>query len=176
MLDRVLDERLHEERRHPHRTRVGRHVDRDDELVAESRLLEVEIALHVSQLLLERHELRGARELRAHVVGKREHEASGAVGVGAHERGDRVERVEHEVRLHLRLERGRRRTGELRELQLRRELVAEALEQVDRRLVERRSCGRVDDHGACRPVRVSERHDRRGAERAGSVTAFDADP
>src|SRR4029077_19387936 len=64
VLDRVLDERLHEEGRQPHGQRFRGGVDRYDQLLAEARLLKIEVALHVSQLLLERDELGGTRKLR----------------------------------------------------------------------------------------------------------------
>ena len=170
VLHRVLDERLHEVRRQAHGPRVGRHVERHLELRPEARLLQVEVALHVPQLVVERDELVRPRELRAHVVRERQHQPARAIRVGPHERGDRVQRVEDEVRLHLREQRGRGRGRELRELQLRRELVAQHLEQLDRRLVERRAARRVGDDRARRPVRHPQRHDRRRAQRARLVT------
>ena len=103
------------------------------------------------------------------MVCEREHEPARAFRLGADERRDRVQRVEDEVRLHLRLQRGRRRGVELRQLQLRRELRAEQVERLDGRLVERRSRGRVRDDRAGRAVGQLQRHDRCGAERAGRM-------
>ena len=65
------------------------------------------------------------------------------------------------------------RAGELGELQLRRELLAELCEQVDVVLVERRPVGGVDDQRSDRAVRSPERHDRRRTERALGVAAGD---
>ena len=139
VLDRVLDERLHEQRRQAHAERVGRCVDGHAKLRPEPRLLELEVALHVPQLVFERDELARAREPAAQMIGEREHEPPRALRLGADERRDRVQRVEDEVRLHLRLQRGRRRGVELRQLQLRREVAADLLERLDRHLVERRA-------------------------------------
>ena len=63
--------------------------------------------------------------------------------------------------------------GELRELQLRRKLLAKVGEQVDVGLAERRAVGGVDDQRADRPVGESKRHDRGGAQRALGMTARD---
>ena len=79
----------------------------------------------MAELLVERDELAGPREPAAQVVGEGEHELARAIGIRSDERGDRVQRVEDEVRLHLRLQRRGRRRGELGQLELRRELVAE---------------------------------------------------
>ena len=176
VLDRVLDERLDEERRQPDGERVGSGVDGHGELRPEARLFEVEVAAHVPQLLLERDELAGAREAAAEVVREREHEVARALGLRADEGGDRVERVEDEVRLHLRLQRGRRGGRQLGQLELRRELRAESLEQLDRALVERRAVGREGDDGAGRAVAQEEGHDGRRAERARGVRALGAQP
>ena len=128
------------------------------------------------QLLLERDELARLHEPAAQVIGEREHEPSRPLGLGADERRDRVQRVEDEVRLHLRLQRGRRRGRQLGQLQLRRELLAERLERLDRGLVERRAAGRERDDGAGRAVVQPQRHDGRRAERAGGMAALDAQP
>ena len=73
VLDRVLDERLDEERRQPHLERLRRRVDLHPELGAEAGLLEREVALDVAQLLRQRHELAGPPERPAAVVGEGEH-------------------------------------------------------------------------------------------------------
>ena len=75
------------------------------ELRAEARLLEDEVAADVAQLVVEGDELAGPREPAAQVVGEGEHQPPRVVGIRADERGDRVQGVEDEVRLHLRLER-----------------------------------------------------------------------
>ena len=85
------------------------------------------------------------------------------------------------MRLDLRLQRlelgrgsGTSGAGELRELQLPRELLAELGEQVDVILVERRAVGRIDDQRPDRPVGELQRNDRGRAERALGVAARDA--
>ena len=174
MLHGVLDERLNEERRHRRTSRVSDGASIVDlELRPEPRLLEVEVALHVRELLVERHQLAGPRELPTRVVGKRADEPARAVRVGPDQGGDRVQRVEDEVRLHLRLHRRRRRRGELRQLELRRQVIAELLQHRDELLVERRPVGGVRDDGADGPVRQPERDNRGRAERARRVTALD---
>ena len=91
----------------------------------------------MTQLVGERDELARLHEPAPQVIGEREHQPARALRLGADERRDRVQRVEDEVRLHLRLQGGRGRLGQLRELQLRRQLVAERLERLDSGLVER---------------------------------------
>ena len=146
MLDRVLDEGLNEKRRQAHAERVRCCVDRHAELRAEARLLELEVAVHVPQLLFQRDELARTRETTAQVIGEREHEPASSFRLGADERRDRVEGVEDEVRLHLRLQRRRRRSVELRQLKLRGQMAAHLFERLHRRLVERRAgCGVGDD-------------------------------
>ncbi len=137
VLDRVFDERLHEQWGKPHGQRVSVRHDRHLELRAEPRLLELEIALDVTQLVGERDELTRLHEPAPQMIGEREHEPACALGLGADERRDRVQRVEDEVRLHLRLQGGRGRLRQLRQLQLGRQLVAERLERLDGGLVER---------------------------------------
>src|SRR5204863_9473058 len=87
-------------------------------------------------------------ECPAAVIGKREDELAGTVWVGADEARDRVQAVEEEVRLDLGLQglqlRGRggaRRAGQLGELKLRGELVAERGQQVDVVVGQRRAGG-----------------------------------
>ena len=118
------------------------------------------------QLLVERDELARLHEPAPQVIGEREHEPARALGLGADERGDRVQRVEDEVRLHLRLQRGRGRRGQLGQLQLRGELLAERLERLDGGLVERRAGRREGDDRAGR-ARRSAAAARRRPRRAG---------
>ena len=148
VLDRVLDDRLHEERRQADLPGLGGCVDRDLELRAEARLLQREVALDVAEFLGERDELLRARQRPAHVVGERDDQPPRAFGVGADEACDRVQAVEDEVRLHLRLHRRHLRPGELCELQLGGELVAQLRQELDVRLAQRRAVGRVRDERA----------------------------
>ena len=180
VLDRVLDERLDEERRQAHRERLGRGVDLNLELRAKARLLERQVALDVLELLGERDELAWACERPAAVVRKGEDQLAGPVWVGADEAGDRVQAVEEEMRLDLRLQglqlggcRGARGAGELGELQLRGELVAERGQQADVVVSERRAVGRVGDERADWAVAQPQRHDRGRAERTGAIPACD---
>ena len=79
----------------------GKHVEGADVLVVSSAIKR------------DNPELVAARELGANVVGKGENEPTRPVRIGSHERGDRVQCVEDEVRLHLRLEGGCCCRGEL---------------------------------------------------------------
>src|SRR5581483_12463224 len=99
VLDGVLDERLDEERRQRHAKRLGGRVDLDLKLRAEPRLLEREVAAHVPELLLERHELTRSRQRPAAVVGEGEDQLARAIRIGADEARDRVQAVEEKVRL-----------------------------------------------------------------------------
>jgi hypothetical protein len=135
----------------------------------------------VPELLGERDELARARERPPAVVGEGEDQLSRTLGIGADEARDRVQAVEQEVRLDLGLEclqlRGCRsacRAGELGELQLRRELVAERREQVDVVVCERRAVRRVGDERTDRPVAEPQRHDGRRPEGTGGMAARDA--
>src|SRR5205807_784704 len=132
------------------------------------------ITLNVLELLGEGDEFAQARERPAAVTGKGENELASPVGIGADEARDRVQAVAEEVQLDLGLQRlqlrgcgGSRGTGELGELELRRELVAERPEQVDVVVGERRAVRRVRDEDADRAVAQSERDVRRCAERTG---------
>ena len=113
MLDRVFDERLHEKRRHHHLVGRGADAAVDDEVVAEARLLELEVRLDVPHLVGERDELRGLAQRGAAVLGERRDQMPRLVRLRADKRRDRVERVEEEVRLDLRLQGGElgRRAG-----------------------------------------------------------------
>ena len=106
VLDRVLDERLHEKRRHHHLVGRGADAAVDHEVVAEARLLELEVRLDVPHLIGERDELRRLAQRGAAVLRKRRDQMPRLVRLRADKRRDRVERVEQEVRLDLRLQRG----------------------------------------------------------------------
>ena len=174
VLDGVLDEWLHEQWRQANLERFGVGLDGDVELVAEPRLLEREVAPNVAELLIQRDELTGSREPRAQRIGEREDQLPCALRVGADERRDRIERVEDEVGLDLRLQCGGGRRLQLGKLELGRQLFAEVVERLNCRLVERRPGGRVRDDRPGRPVVEDERNDRRGAERAGGMSALGA--
>ena len=97
----VLDQRLHAQERHRDRQHLGRHAERHLQPVAEAGLLEQQVALDRAQLLGERRVVAVAAEGVAGEVGELQQQLARAVGVGAHEAGDRAERVVDEVRADL---------------------------------------------------------------------------
>ena len=105
MADGVLDQRLHAEERHCD----GEHLRCDPQphlqTVPEPGLLQQQVALHRPELLGERRVLAVAAERVAGEVRELQQQLAGPVGVGAHEAGDRAERVVDEVRADLRAER-----------------------------------------------------------------------
>ena len=116
MAQRVLDERLQQQRRHLEPPAGVVDVVRDLQAIAEPRALEIDVALDHAQLVAERRELPGGPiERRPHEVAQPEqHGQRRRVAVGANLRGDRVQRVEQEVRLDFqpqRVERGARQLG-----------------------------------------------------------------
>ena len=87
-------------------------VDRVAQPIAEAHPFDVEIGADDAQLLVERDERRRrAVERRAQQRGELPGHPLGAGRIVVHERGDRVQRVEQEVRLHARLDRGELRLG-----------------------------------------------------------------
>ena len=106
VLEGVLDEGLHDERRDEaaHRARLERVAHREP--VAEPHLLDREVLLHEKELRLERQLGLGGRvEGQAQQLGEaREHEVRG-FRVAVDEDTDRVKRVEEEVRLELHAQR-----------------------------------------------------------------------
>ena len=125
--DGVLDQRLDAEERHGDGEHLGRDPQRDLEPVAEAGLLQQQVALDRAELLGERGELAVPAEGVAGEVGELQQQLAGPVGVGAHERRDRAERVVDEVRAdlgpqraHLGLHQPGPRGVQLGELELRR--------------------------------------------------------
>ena len=102
------------------------HVPRDHQASAEARLLDVEIGAHERQLGAERRPLvLGLPQRVAEHLGELLHGAIGQIRIAMNEAGNRVERVEQEVRVDLRAQRLQARpTGEqlerLRALRLQR--------------------------------------------------------
>ena len=106
VLDRILDERLQNQPRHFGVERLGIDVEPDRQAILEARLLDLEVLLQELQLLLQRDARRArAVERQAEQIAQAADHAIGAVGIGVHERRDRVQRVEEKVRLQLGLER-----------------------------------------------------------------------
>ena len=173
VLDRVLDERLHEQRRQPDRERGGIGVDRHVELRVRTGPAPARGSCGRGRSSSSRVTNSPGRASRAaQMVGEREHELPRAFGIGADERRDRVQRVEDEMRLHLRLQRRGRRRAQLGELQLRGELVAERLECLrppSRRAAIRPSRTRRPRPPARRRVRAARRPRRRADRRGGGT-------
>ena len=103
VLDRILDQRLEDERRHPGGAEVGGHVDPDVEALGEARFLDVEIELLELDLLGEGDVLaRIEREARAEEGGEvDDHRLRFLVAPRHDQRGERVQGVEQEVRVDL---------------------------------------------------------------------------
>ena len=97
--DRVLHQGLEDQARHHRVERLGVGLDPDGEPVAEPGVLDVGVLLDELELLAERH-LLGAVGLEAHPeqVAQAGDDPVGRLGVGPHQRGDRVQGVEEEVR------------------------------------------------------------------------------
>ena len=112
---RVLDERLHDERRDACAGGVRREIDRHGEPIAESHALDVEVLLDEPHLLAERL-VRGPRveDVPQQVAEARDQPDDAGIVARTGERGDAVERIEEEVRLKLRAERVEPRGRELR--------------------------------------------------------------
>ncbi len=106
VLDRVLDQGLHEKRWEKDGSRGRRDAPLDLESGPEARLLQREVRVDVAEFVVERGERRRASKRGAAVVRKGQHEFAGYIGLRAGEGGDGVERVEEEVRFDLRLQRG----------------------------------------------------------------------
>ena len=106
VLDRVLDERLQQQVRHQRVERVGLDVEADDEAIGEARLLDLEVLCEEVELGLERDFLLAELlERQAQQVAQPHQRPVGGLDVAVHQRRDRVQRVEQEVRVQLLLQR-----------------------------------------------------------------------
>src|ERR1700693_3627872 len=106
VLDGVLHQRLEHEARDIGRARGLVRVDLDPDSVVEAHALDLEVLLEDRQVLLKRYELpRLGEEARTEQVRDPQDHALGAAGLAADERQERVQGVEQEVGLQLRLER-----------------------------------------------------------------------
>jgi hypothetical protein len=112
VLDRVLDERLQQQRRQRDVARVRRDVDRHAQPLLEARLLDVEVRGNQIDLVAQRRELRRrspqdaaehARQLHQRVERARRRVLD--------QIADRRERVEEKVRMELRAQRAQLRLG-----------------------------------------------------------------
>ena len=104
VLDGVLHQRLQQQVGHLHRQQIRRNVDADLQTVPKTNLLDVDIALQILDLLGKGH-LRAVRVLGGapqELAESDDHAHRRVVALIAHQAGDGIERVEHEVRLHLR--------------------------------------------------------------------------
>ena len=115
VLERVLHQRLQQERRHRRVVQPGRDVPAHLEPVAEAGLLDLQIEPQESQLLLQRRLLPVAVEQRhPQEIGELHDHPSRRGGIVADQHGDRVEGVEEKVRLELRLQGAELGLGQLR--------------------------------------------------------------
>ena len=87
----------------------------DGETILEARLFDVEVLLQEVALFLQRDDgLAAAIEGDAQQIAQAADHAIGRLGIAVHERRDRVQRVEEEVRVQLRLQRLQPRLDDLR--------------------------------------------------------------
>lgn len=84
---------------------LRRHLQRDGEVGAEARAFQRQVPVDVAQFLGQHGVLAGGAKRVAGEVGELQDQLAGAVGVGAHEGGNGVERVVDEVRADLRAQR-----------------------------------------------------------------------
>ena len=108
MLDGVLDQRLQQQIWNLRVQQVCRDVHADPQTFPETNLLDVDIALQIFDFLGKGH-LRTVRVLGGatqELAEPDDHAHRRVVSMIAHETGDGIERVEHEVRLHLPAQRG----------------------------------------------------------------------
>ena len=114
VLDRVLDERLQQERGQQRIERLGFDVEPHDQSIGESRLLDFEVLREEIELRLQRaFVLAQVLERHAEQIAEAHQRAIRGVDVAMHQRRNRVQRVEQEVRLQLMLQRGHLRLDEL---------------------------------------------------------------
>ena len=112
VLHAVLHQRLQRHPRHDRRSRAVAQVDVVPQPVAEAHALDVEIGADDAQLLVEGDERRRrAVERRAEQRRELAGHPFGAGRVVVHERGNRVQGVEEEMRLHARFDRRQLRLG-----------------------------------------------------------------
>jgi hypothetical protein len=102
---RVFDQRLQQQRRHEHGAGAFVAGDRETQAIVKTNLLDLEIVANGLELGIERHEpLVQTIEHRVEQRGQPRHHVLRLRGVVLDEREDRIERVEQEVRLQLRLD------------------------------------------------------------------------
>ena len=127
VLDRVLDERLEQHRRHLRMGQAAVGVDGELQPPAEPRLLDVEIGAREGKLLIERRPLLvGSPQRVAEHFGELLDRRVGSRRIGVNERRNRVERVEQEMRIDLRAQRLELRAARLQPQFLRELLLFQA--------------------------------------------------
>src|SRR6185437_2919847 len=97
VLDRVLQQRLQEEYRHPRASRTWLHVDIDDQMVSETHALDVEIIVEEGQLGLKRNLVRVFVETAPEERGQPQQHPVSFVAL-RYERRDGVQCIEEKVR------------------------------------------------------------------------------
>src|ERR1700678_510232 len=113
VLDGVLNKRLQQQARDLHCQQLIGNVDAHSQTVAEPDLLDVDVALQVLHFLLQRdlcavRIIRGATQ---ELDQSHDHADCRFAALVVYETGDRVEGVEHEMRVHLASERSKLRSG-----------------------------------------------------------------
>jgi hypothetical protein len=105
VLDGVLGERLQQQHRHEDTARLLVDVEGAAQVSREAHALDVQVLLEQRELARERDFLLDlAAEDRAQQVAQSHEHRLGSVRVAVHEPGERVQRVEEEVRVELPLE------------------------------------------------------------------------
>ena len=106
VLDRVLDERLQQQRRYQRVECLGLDVVADHQTVGEACAFDLEVLAEKVELGVERDFLFAEPlEREPQQVAEPHQRAIGGVDVAVHQRGDRVQRVEEKMRMQLLLQR-----------------------------------------------------------------------
>ena len=115
MANRILDKRLQENVRHCRIERVGMDVELDPQALSKPRLLNLQVLFQEVEFLLQRNFLRpDALERQPEQVAELREHRIGRFSIAVHQRRDRMQRVEEEVRVQLALERLQARLREPR--------------------------------------------------------------
>src|SRR5688500_9803567 len=105
VLDGVFDEWLQQKVGDQRMQRIGLDVEYHRQTIAEARLFDLQVLREEIELLLQRHFLHAdALQRHAQQIAQARDHRIGGFDVAMHQRRDRVERVEEEVRLHLPLQ------------------------------------------------------------------------
>jgi hypothetical protein len=101
MPDGVLDQRLEDEGRYPHRQHLRCHAQADRQAVTEARALKLQVRVHEPQLFGERSVLAVLAECPANELREADEQVPGPFRIGADEGFDRGQRVVDEMRADL---------------------------------------------------------------------------